>query len=103
LPITLEASMLTCPGCSSDRVVKNGKIHNGKQSHKCRACGRQFVKDPQPRRISEATKHLVDAMLLENIPLAGIARVTQASSRWLQYYGNEKYAQVERRADPAMR
>jgi hypothetical protein len=73
--------MLTCPRCSCDRVVKNGKIPNGKQKHQCRACGRQLVEDPQPRRISEATKHLVDAMLLKKISLAGIARVTQVSPR----------------------
>jgi len=27
-------------------VVKNGFIHNGKQNHLCKDCGRQFVKNP---------------------------------------------------------
>ena len=28
-------------------IVKNGKIHNGKQNYKCRDCGRQFVENRQ--------------------------------------------------------
>ena len=34
---------LYCPSCESERIVKNGKTHTGKQNHKCRDCGRQFV------------------------------------------------------------
>ncbi len=48
------------PACSSQRVVQNGKIHNGKQNHKCQDCGRQFIQDPQNKIISDATKHLID-------------------------------------------
>jgi transposase-like protein len=47
-------SPLTCPSCDSSEVVKNGRIHNGKQNHKCRARGRQFVEDPQQKRIDPA-------------------------------------------------
>ena len=36
-------------------------------------------------------------ILLEKIPLAGIARVTQVSNSWLQYV-NDAYAKVARRA-----
>lgn len=45
-----------CPSCSSLNIVKNGRIHNGKQNHKCRDCGRQFVEDPQKKRITPTTK-----------------------------------------------
>lgn len=58
-----------------DQVVKNGHIHNGKQNHRCKTCGRQFVKDPQNKVISQETKELIDKLLLEKLPLAGIARV----------------------------
>ncbi|ABW32120.1 conserved hypothetical protein (plasmid) [Acaryochloris marina MBIC11017] len=37
-------STLTCPSCRSQNVVK---ILNGKQNHKCKTCGRQFVEAPQ--------------------------------------------------------
>jgi len=77
-------------------TVKNGKIHNGKQNFKCRKCGRQFVKDPQNKIIDQATKTLIDKLLLEKIPLAGIARVTDVSELWLQQYVNAKYEQVPR-------
>ncbi|MEO1149188.1 MAG: IS1 family transposase [Cyanobacteria bacterium J06638_22] len=85
-----------CPDCGSSNIVKNGKIHNGKQNHKCKDCLRQFVEDPQNKIIDEATKHLIDKLLLEKIPLAGIARVAEVSEVWLQQYVNAKYDQVER-------
>jgi len=39
---------------------------------------------------------LIDQLLLERISLAGIARVTGVSKKWLQDYVNAKYASVER-------
>lgn len=83
-----------CPSCGSLTVVKNGCIHNGKQNHKCRNCGRQFVEDSQQKRIDQNTKNLIDKLLLEKIPLAGIARVCDVSESWLQEYVNHKYATV---------
>jgi insertion element IS1 protein InsB len=38
---------LNCPTCGSDDIMKNGTTRRGKQNHKCRDCGRQFVEDPQ--------------------------------------------------------
>ena len=60
----MSNEQLSCPSCGSTRVVKNGKIHNGKQNHKCRECGRQFVLDPQNRPISDATKRLIDKLVV---------------------------------------
>lgn len=59
----------TCPTCHSKQVVKNGKIHNGKQNHRCKDCGHQFVEDPQQKRISDTTKTLIDDLLLEHLGL----------------------------------
>lgn len=86
--------MRICPGCGSEHYVKNSSIHNGKQKYKCKECGRQFVDDPQHVPISDTTKALIDKLLLEKMPLAGIVRVTGVSARWLQYYVNAKYAQI---------
>ena len=77
-------------------VVKNGFIHNGNQNHKCKACGRQFVEAPRQKIISEETKALIDKLLLEKIPLAGIARVCDVSETWLQDYVNRKYEAIPR-------
>ena len=43
-----------CPNCSSTSTKKNGHIHNGKQNHCCKECGRQFVDNPQQILISGA-------------------------------------------------
>ena len=87
---------MQCPRCQSERLIKNGRIHTGKPKWMCKDCKRQFVLDPQWRRISEQTKALIDKLLLEKISLAGIARVTGVSEVWLQAYVNAKYATVER-------
>lgn len=92
----MSSALPNCPNCDSESVVKNGFIHNGKQNHLCKDCGRQFVEDPQNKVISDETKALIDKLLLEKIPLAGIARVTDVSEVWLQGYVNEKYASVPR-------
>lgn len=90
----MSVSLPACPACSSSHIVKNGKIHNGKQNFKCRRCGRQFVQQPQNKIIDQTTKTLIDKLLLEKIPLAGIARVVGVSEPWLQKYVNEKYQNV---------
>ena len=39
---------------------------------------------------------MVDKLLLEKIPMAGIARVVEVSEVWLQGYVNQKYDEVPR-------
>lgn len=95
----MSSSLPPCPRGSSSEVVKNGNIHNGKQNHKCRDCGRQFVAAPQQKRISQETKELIDQLRLEKLPLAGIARVTEVSETWLQNYVNQKYDQVPKQVE----
>ena len=48
----------------------------------------------QQKLISQETKNLIDKLLLEKIPLAGIARVCDVSEPWLQDYVNRKYESV---------
>jgi transposase-like protein len=86
---------MICPECASENIVKNGVKENGKQNRPCLICKRQFVENPSDHyRISEETRSLVDRLLLEKIPLAGIARAAQVSERWLQYYVNDLYENV---------
>jgi transposase-like protein len=65
---------MQCPQCASDRIIKNGSQQNGKPKYMCKTCCRQFVEDPQDCRIPDATKALIDRLLLERMSLAGIAR-----------------------------
>jgi insertion element IS1 protein InsB len=87
-------SELTCPTCGSHDISKNGTTRRGKQNYKCRDCNRQFVEDPQWKPKDKDTFGLVNLLLLEKIPLAGIARATGVSESWLQEYVNNCYAAV---------
>ncbi len=89
---------LRCPNCSSDDIVKNGANRRGKQNYKCRDCGRQFVENPQWKRRDLDTTAIINRLLLEKIPLAGIARALKVSESWLQGYVNQYYATVARHA-----
>lgn len=96
----MKKERILCPRCCSDNVVKNGNLANGKPKHMCKDCRRQFVLNPKKQKISEEKKELIDRLLLERIPLAGIARVVGVSERWLQTYVNSKYESVEKKTNP---
>ena len=85
---------MTCPTCGSHDISKNGTTRRGKQNYKCRDCNRQFVEDPQWQPKDKHEQRLVDLLLLEKIPLAGIARATRVSEIWLQSYVNVCYELV---------
>jgi insertion element IS1 protein InsB len=87
---------MNCPRCGSEHTVKNGRIHNGKAKRMCKDCRRQFVPDATKKGISPQTWELIDKLLLEKIPLAGIARVTGISADYLQEYVNRQYELVPR-------
>jgi insertion element IS1 protein InsB len=72
-----------CPECGSQQFKRNGHIHNGKQNHQCKACGRQFVLVAINRVISEEHRTLVERLLCEKISLHGICRTIGVSIRWL--------------------
>ena len=85
---------MICPKCNSDNIIKNGSIHNGTPKFMCMDCRRQFVENPTNKVIPGETWELVDKLLLEKIPIAGIMRVTGISKPRLQKYINEKYDNI---------
>lgn len=91
--------MLNCPTCTSARIVKSRRIHNGKQRFLCRECERQFVKQPTKKIIDATVRELIDRLLLKRISLAGIARAAMVSETWLQTYVNEEYVGVAPRVE----
>ena len=95
----MSENAIFCPRCDSNQVVKNGFIHNGNQNFKCKECQRQFVRNPRNKVIGEETKDLIDKLLLEKLPLAGIARVTSGSERWLQTYVNTLYTSISKEVE----
>jgi len=90
-----------CPTCRSERIWKNGYIHNGKPKFRCKDCGRQFVLNPQNKIIPPETWQTVDKLLLERLSVAAISRVTGISETWLQHYINKKYKQIPKQIDIA--
>jgi len=89
-------SKAPCPRCGSYHTIKNGSTHNGKPKCQCKDCGRQFVLNPNNQSVSLDIKLLIDKLLLERIPLRGIARVTGVSFSWLQDYVNTKFSLIPR-------
>ena len=85
-----------CPECGSPDSVKNGHTPKGKQKHKCKSCGRQFVENPEWHPISGETRGLIKRLLLERPSLAGVSRVALVSQSWLQDYVNWFYAKIPR-------
>ena len=84
----------TCPTCKSTTVKKNGRIHNGKQNHKCLSCRRQFVINPQQKIIDDKTREQVRQALLERVSLEGICRIFKVSMPWLLGFLNEVIAKL---------
>ncbi|WP_199192574.1 IS1 family transposase [Chlorogloea sp. CCALA 695] len=42
----MSQDQLNCPKCGSEKIVKNGFIHNGNQNHKCRDCKAPICANP---------------------------------------------------------
>ncbi|MCT7968487.1 hypothetical protein NG799_19440 [Laspinema sp. D1] len=55
-----EDSQPVCPRCGSHNIRKNGHIHNDKQNHQCKDCGRQFVENNREKYISNSIKKWID-------------------------------------------
>lgn len=52
------------------------------------------MENPQWQPIALESQAMIDRLLLEKMPLAGIARVIQVSEDWLQSYVNQYLAAV---------
>jgi IS1 family transposase len=72
-----------CPRCLSPKYKKNGHIHNGKQNHLCKDCGRQFVDCFEHYLISDETRALIERLLLERLSLRVICRAVGVGLKWL--------------------
>jgi insertion element IS1 protein InsB len=81
-----------CPGCGSKQYKKNGHIRNGKQNHRCKACGHAFVIQPANKILSEEQRTLIAKLLLEKLSLRGIGRVMGITLKWLLHLMAERFA-----------
>lgn len=83
-----------CPACGSGCFKKNGHLSNGKQNHRCKGCGRQFVLSPENKLISAQIKALIKKALLERNSLRGICRVFDVSLTWLLSFITTLYEEL---------
>lgn len=74
--------MLTCLNCQKHNIIKNGPTYYGKQNHKCKDCGRQFVND-NTHTVDQKTRDIAEKSLSERISLRGICRMLGVSFNWL--------------------
>lgn len=75
--------MEKCPRCGSGDIKKNGHIHNGKQNHYCKNCGRNFVENPEQRIVNERDRELATRLIGEGLSLRAISRVIGVSLPWV--------------------
>lgn len=80
-----------CPDCGAKKLKKNGHIHTGKQNHRCKVCGRQFVSEFEQRLVSTDERDLVKRMLAERISMRGVCRVVGVGMKWLMGFAVECY------------
>jgi insertion element IS1 protein InsB len=80
-----------CPQCGSTWYKRNGHIHTGKQNHRCKQCGRAFVRNPENQVITEEQRTLIERLLLERISLRGICRAVGVGLRWLLQFMVERF------------
>ena len=82
-----------CPKCYSRKIKKNGHTHYGKQNHKCKECGRQFVQGSK-HYIGPGKRAQIRLALLERLSLRGICRIFQVSLTWLLDFMLEEYSRA---------
>jgi insertion element IS1 protein InsB len=71
------------PVYGSQQFKNNGHIHRGKQNHRCKVCGRQFVVHAEDCVTPEEPRTWMKRLWPENISLQGICRAVGVRIRWL--------------------
>lgn len=84
---------LICPSCQSTNIKKNGHTYYGKQNHRCKCCGRQFVLN-NCHTIEHDTKALMKRCLKERLSLRAICRIFGVSLTWLQSFAQLHWSQT---------
>lgn len=85
--------MPVCPSCHGPNIVKNGKTYYGKQNHRCKDCGRQFVLN-NSHSIDSSQRTSIKRALNERISLRGICRVFKVSLNWLLDFAVQVWQEV---------
>jgi transposase-like protein len=87
---------MPCPRCCAEHTVKHGRSHHGQATRLCTDCRRPVVPDATQTVISPQTWERLDTLLLEKLPLAGMARVVDLAAEYLPASVNRQSAAVPR-------
>lgn len=74
---------VTCPGCKSTNVVKNGKSRQGKQRYRCRNCECPrctFILDYEQNGNKPEVKQKITEMAVNGSGIRDTARVLSVST-----------------------
>lgn len=77
-----------CPECFSRKIKKNGFTHYGKQNHRCKECGRQFVAN-SGHYVDDSTRGYIRSALAERLSLRAISRVFKRSLTWVTGFAKQ--------------
>ena len=82
-----------CPRCQSPNVIKSGKIQ-GKQRHKCNACGRQFTRLTPKGKPPEIKAQAIE-LYTRGLSMRSIACMLEVSAtsvmRWIRNFAEKTY------------
>ena len=87
--------LVFCPNCHSTKIKKNGHTYYGKQNHRCKDCGRQFVLNNTHTK-SEDLLSLIKKALKERLSLRAICRIFEVSLTWLQTFSHKLWETTPR-------
>jgi len=76
----VQYETITCPGCSSLNIKKNGINKQGKQRYRCKVCGRRFILKYTYRAYLKYIRELIVPMCLNGSGIRDISRVLQVSA-----------------------
>ena len=80
--------VVPCRFCQSTKLVRNGKMPDGRPRYLCRACGRRSCADPRPNGYPEAQRELILRASQERTSLRGLTRTFGVArhtvSRWIK-------------------
>ena len=85
--------MVTCPNCTSHKIIMYGQTHHDKQRFRCKDCGRQFVAENN-HWVSSKKRDYIERMLRERISLRAICRVMEVSMTWLMNFAASVWDQT---------
>ena len=91
---------MNCPKRQSTQIIKYRPIPiTANHDSDVRTADDSLLRMATRQPIDEATRQLIDKLLLDGAGMSPIARVTGVSERWLQMYVNQKFYQAPKTID----